>query len=244
MKRRLLYATLGLALTLATRADAGLVGQYTTYTNPPKQVNYDPAAPDSNFDNPGTTNQTVAYNVYISSDSQYVYGAVEANPDAGGTDPVAAGVDFANIYFSTNPQEGANVGFEITNRRSFGLETFPPDYNDVAPPTLDFVKYTSSLGRVIEFKIAFSYFTDDPDNIGFTKLTPNSPFQIRLSQSFGYSVAGGPAYGADRLGQVIFQPGLAAVPEPTTLGGALVGVAFGLFQLRRRSRRDQVVQAS
>jgi len=48
---------------------------------------------------------------------------------------------------------------------------------------------------------------------------------LRLSQSFGYSVAGGGSYGDDRLGVVTLEA--SAVPGP-------VVVALGLIAWRRR----------
>lgn len=59
---------------------------------------------------------------------------------------------------------------------------------------------------------------------------------LRLSQSFGYSVAGGRTYGADRLGEA----SIAAVPVPTAAwaGFGLLGSLGTLKMIRRRLQRD------
>jgi hypothetical protein len=56
--------------------------------------------------------------------------------------------------------------------------------------------------------------------------------QLRLSQTFGYSVAGGSSFGDDRLG---FAKLTSAAPEPAAWSMMLVGF-FGLGSMVRRRR--------
>ena len=87
----------------------------------------------------------------------------------------------------------------------------------------------------------FSYLETDPQNVGFNKLTAADPdLVLRLSQSFGYSVAGGATYGVDRLGVIVarFAP---SVPEPATWAMIVVGMgAIGLVTRRRQKAASQV----
>lgn len=60
-------------------------------------------------------------------------------------------------------------------------------------------------------------------------------YSLGMSQTFGYSVAGGSEYGAARLGEVTFPPAAVATPVPAGVLIALVGGASLLpFACRRR----------
>ena len=87
---------------------------------------------------------------------------------------------------------------------------------------------------IIEWAMPWSFFTDDPLSMGFPKTTAaDNKLTLRLSQTFGYSVAGGSSFGADRLGSVYYEA--AAVPEPSSLLLALT-VLFGAGVAVRRKR--------
>ena len=84
----------------------------------------------------------------------------------------------------------------------------------------------------------FSYLETDPQKLGFNTLNAANPdIMLRLSQSFGYSVAGGIGnFGPNDLG-VEIDPDFAAVPEPSTialLGAGILGFAFLGWRQRDR----------
>jgi hypothetical protein len=64
---------------------------------------------------------------------------------------------------------------------------------------------------------------------------PGGQVILRLSQSFGYSVAGGDTYGTDRLGAFTLPGG--AVPEPAGWAMMIVGFlgAGGVLRTRRKA---------
>ena len=182
-------------------------------------VAYDAAAPTSNFGAPTSTTSGAAYDIYLRSDDTYLYGLLMTN-GGGGT---SAG-SFANLYFDLNPSagNGSDIGFEITNDRSFNPDTGV--YQSLGSD-LDFA--TTATG--VEFALKWSYLMD-PTNISGIAVPAGGKVTLRLSQSFGYSVAGGSSYGEDRLGSV-FAP--QAVPEPASFAA----LGFGALALLRRRRR-------
>ncbi|RYG29211.1 PEP-CTERM sorting domain-containing protein, partial [bacterium] len=153
--------------------------------------------------------------IYLRSDSDYVYGLLNAaTPNTG--------LEFANLYFSTT-MGGSNIGFQISNKNAF----VPSTGVNYTENSISFS--TNPLG-VVEFAIPWDVFVD-PNPLGFTPITAtNNKLRLNLSQSFGYSVAGGASfYGADRLCVVTYQ----AVPEPASM--AFLGLG-GLTLIRRRKK--------
>src|SRR5262249_5063687 len=83
---------------------------------------------------------------------------------------------------------------------------------------------TATSPMMIEAAFPWSVFTSDPLGMGYPLAT--SEVQLRLSQSFGYSVAGGSFYGDARLGTY---PVPSAVPEASSVfvfGVIGLGLAF------------------
>jgi|HubBroStandDraft_6_1064221.scaffolds.fasta_scaffold597643_1 ABC-type molybdate transport system substrate-binding protein len=177
-----------------------------------------------NFGTPSNLTDYNPYTIYTNADSTNFYvGLVGPN--------IQGNLDFANLYFSTDLPEGSTVGFEANNSRAF------------IPGVAGYYDYTASSGIVLddtsnssqyatEFSVPFSFFTTDPLGLGFTLATTD--VQLRLSQTFGYSVAGGStAYGEGRFGD--FSP--AATPEPSTL--TLAGLAAFACVIPIARRRQQ-----
>lgn len=183
-----------------------------------KSVLYNPAAPTGNFATPTNETNNVAYDVYTRTDGAYLYVGLQ-------TTGYSNGLNFANLYLNTNLTGGSDLGFEVNNERAFipgGSGYFP-----YTPAGQD-IHYAMSAGAspnpsAIEFAVPLTFFTSDPLGMGFPVSTTG--VQVRMSQSFGYSAAGGASYGADRLGQI-------AIPEPAS-GIALLAAA-GLLISRQR----------
>lgn len=191
-------------------------------------VVYDPAAPTSNFGAPGPTTSGASYNIYSRGDATYAYFLVQQTGSGASAGP------FANFYFGTGATatSGSDVGFEVANS-----DVFSPGSGNAPISTTGTGIAFSVLngGNGIEFAVPFTYFETDPQAIGFSKTTAANPgIVLRLSQSFGYSVAGGAFYGPNRLGLVV-DPISAAAPVPEPASIALM--AAGLIGLASRRKR-------
>ncbi len=197
-------------------------------------VTYNASAPEHNFGTPTAQTTGAAYDIYMRRDANYVYTLLQTT--SGGT---SAGA-FANLYFSlrygSGPfgSSGSTIGFEVTNDRAFRPGV--PGY--FADTGADLIRYAvSGGGNVIEAAFDLSLFTSNALGVtGFGLPSGETAVGIRLnlSQSFGYSVAGGSTYGDARLGFVSLPT--AAVPVPGSV--ALVGLGLlGLAAARRRAGR-------
>lgn len=206
---------LGLATTgaKAITVDGTLDGAYGA---PTATVTYNVAAPESNFGAPTMQSNAIGYSIYLVNQGSTLYGFVQSSG------PGAAVGTFANLYFgsSTNPP-GSTIGFQITNGTVFDPDASVP-YNASAYLT----SAVSTDGTGIEFSIADSAFETSiaPGvNPGFN---PGDTVQLRLSQSFGYSVAG------TDLGTFVLA---SAVPEPSTWAMMILGfVGVGFMAYRRK----------
>lgn len=207
-------------------------GEYPAAT---ASVATDPAAPTSNFATPGNT-ATAGYDIYLKSFGDTLYGAVS---QTGGT----TSDTFANLYFDLDPTTGTGgpeIGIEVTNRRGFiaGL----PGYYDFAS-SIDFATSTVAGLTTTEFSIENSVFRDFIAAINATPYFGPGGYteqnvRLSLSQSLGYSVAGGSSYGSAGLGTFSVT---APVPEPATWAMMIAG--FGTVGLAMR-RRNSKIKAS
>ncbi|MFO0963664.1 MAG: PEP-CTERM sorting domain-containing protein [Phycisphaerales bacterium] len=232
MKTTIVTASAALLASATAFAGAvgidGSIGAEWTGANV-AHVYYNPGAATSNFGSPTNQNASVAYDIYTRQDASYMYIGLATDVAQGGS---ADGVNFANLYIG-NSTVGSYVGFEVTNDRAFTPGS--PGYYGLAGlvGTADEVFWAAGdlglgLNKTIEIAIPWSFMVSNPLGMGgWQALNPGDSLQLRLSQSFGYSVAGGSAYyGPDRLGSFTYP-----VPAPGAL--ALLGMA-GLAGARRR----------
>ncbi len=234
-----LGAALSLALASSAHAaitvDGNLDAAYGAATS---SVAYDAGADTGNFGQPGhppgSKTNAIAYNIYLHEDGGTVYGFIQGT---GAGTPVGS---FANVYFDISGSDlGSDLGFEIS-----------PSHQDVFIPgvfgsnvDVPIANAASLDGKSFEFAIPDSYFTGPiagvtyPGGQQFTQA--GGELTLRLSQSLGYSVAGGPGYGEERLGTINLAGG---VPEPATWAMMLVG--FGGLGAMLRRRRAQATFAA
>jgi hypothetical protein len=200
------------------------------YGGPSAVVTYNAAAPNGNFGAPTSETAGVGYSIYVSSDASYWYGFFQADPLGGGT---SAGT-FANLYFDLDPANGngSDLGFELSPGTQ---DAFVPGMpGNVLTPGVMTAAGTNSF----EVAIPVSYFTGPIAGLTYYPaqefISASSPdLVLRLSQTFGYSVAGGSTYGNDRLGRVSLS--VADVPEPLTLSVFSAGLV-GAAAIRRRKK--------
>lgn len=235
-----LVALLGIAaLSSSAFAQVGVDGLFgAEWTGASaKSVGFDPAAGEHNFSSASNVNKWVAYDVYTRGDADFLYVLIHAMPQAGDSwDTARSAGAFANLYFKTNPQSGTgtDLGIEVTNGRAFkpGVSGYSSAGMDATNYAFAIMTGTDSangnIGGGIEMALSWNYLNTDPAGLGF--LAPTEAVVLGLSQSWGYSVAGGSSYGLDRLGRV------EAVPEPGTM---IVGALAGIAALRKRMTRKK-----
>lgn len=240
MRSRFTFAAIA-ALALPSMLSAqtaldGILGAEWTGVNS-VSVLYDPGAPTSNFGSPTNRNHVTGYQIFMRRDANWVYTALRTT----GTQN-SAGFVWANLYYGlrTGPGPygnagGSTISFEVANDRAF-LAGGSCCFNDTPANLIQYVTGGGgSSPTVFESAIHLSAFTNNA--LGVTGYNPDPAavgIRLNLSQSFGYSVAGGQAdYGDSRLGFV----SLAVVPEPSTYALMIAGLAAVGVAARRRRRQ-------
>jgi len=195
------------------------------YGAPKSSVSYNSAAPTSNFGTPTSENHAAAYDIYLTADQNAVYGYITADR--------VTGLQFANLYFDLGPVtgNGSELGFEIVNGTAF-----IPGGAGAADVSSGISFFQTADGLSLEFSIDNSLFTSAIAGLTYGTAIPSlgDDVVLRLSQSFGYSVAGGASYGDDRLGRVTLG---GAVPEPATWAMMIGGLALVGASMRRARPR-------
>ena len=230
MKRTFLTLALALAGTTAAHAQITVDGTLdAAYGSATAVVGQDPNQVYSNFGDPQNTVKDIGYSIYLASGPGYVYGYLQSQG------PGTAIATFANLYFDLDPgaSNGSDIGFELSPGPTGNHNFFIPGRDPTSSVTGISIA-ESADGTGIEFSIPNSYFISYQPGFdyysGHALATIGSDVTLRISQSFGFSAAGGASYGDDRLGSVT----LLGVPEPTSW--ALMVGGFGLVggALRRR----------
>ncbi len=185
-----------------------------------------------NFATPSNLTDYNPYTIYTNSDANNYYVGVE------GDGPVLVGnLDFTNLYFSTNLPEGSTVGFEANNSLAF-VPGVPGSYPYTGASGITLLDSSTPTSYAIEFSVPWSFFTSDPLGMGFTKAVTD--VELRLSQTFGYSVAGGASYGVtspfDADTTTRFGDFAIPTPEPSTIVLAGLG-AIGCWMIGLRGKR-------
>ena len=184
------------------------------------------AADTGNFGSPSNVSNAIGYNVYLTDQAGTLYGFLQGN----GPPPGSIAGLFANVYFGLNHSpSGSTFGFELGNHDAFT----PGAPGSVAAPDVVIV----GVGSNIEFSIPNSYFEGALTGLSNTiYAVAGDTITFRLSQSFGYSVAGGSSYGTARLGEVTLND-VAATPLPATLPLFAGGLsALGLLGWRKKRK--------
>ena len=205
----------------------GTAGEYAGGTTAVVGTNV--AAPTGNFQAP-TNEATAGYTIQLKDVNGSLYGLLTQ------TGGVSAG-SFANLYFDLNPTvgDGSDLGFElgVGSATAFipGRNGLPGFSTSLAPSLFS----TAATNGAFEFRLDNSLFSGPIAGlIYYPNQTFEAPLTLRLSQSLGYSVAGGETYGANRLGSFSLNAA-AAVPEVSTWAMMLLGFGVLGAAVRRRS---------
>jgi hypothetical protein len=205
-----------------------ILGTLSVAAHADATVGYSATADEGNFGTPSNVSDSVGYTISMTSDPTDVNLVLTTTPTTDPVTPVDGNLNFTNLYFSTSVVSGtggSTVGFEIQNE-----DAFIPGVPGSVSTQNDGITFNQPKSGEWDISIPWQYFETDPDNLGFTKISAtNDVVRLNLSQSFGYSVAGGQAnYGDMRLGEAIL-----STPEPSSYAlGGIVLVTFAVLRSR------------
>ncbi|MCA0361903.1 MAG: hypothetical protein LCH41_12735 [Armatimonadetes bacterium] len=181
-----------------------------------------------------TNTELATYDVYSRADATHFYGLIVSKPADATQFAAVSAVQFANVYFDTNPSTGSDLGFELSNNRAFkpGVSGY---YNDSDLFGLVWAKtdpgvYTSGATFGFEFAVPWAYLLNDPQGVGFPSVSVGSPVMWRSVQAYGYNFVNGNTINPG-VGFGTFQ----AVPEPATM--TILALAAALK--RRKAKKTQ-----
>ncbi len=217
----------------------GSTGEYAGASS--VTVATDPNAPNGNFGNPGLSSEA-GYTINLTDQSGLLFGLVS---QTGGT---AIG-PFTNLYFDLDSatRSGSDLGFEIGPN---GVRAFVPENGSASvldASLYNFASTTTNGLLTVEFRLDNSLFTNAIAGLNYNPALNfgGSLVRLNLSQTLGYSVAGGQAnFGSQRLGTFTVGAEAGAVPEPATWAMMLLGFgAIGMATRRRRKTAGQLQAA-
>jgi hypothetical protein len=194
-------------------------------------VGYDNSTGISNFSLPTPVAHDAGYDIYLNSSDGYVYGYLDY------TAGTAIQPTFANLYFDTVKAGGSTLGFELGAANH--ANAFIPGGS--GPVAVSGVTTATTANGSLEFAIPVSLFETPVAGLTYSPNTfphAGSLITLRISQSLGYTAAGGSTYGPTRLGTFALSAApVSGAPEPSTwllmIGG--LGLVGALLRTRRRA---------
>ena len=236
------FSVLALALAGTTAANAAVTVDGVldaSYGAATAVVGQSDSAVYSNFSTPANVVKDIGYSIYLQASAGAVYGFVQTQG------PGLAIGTFANLYFDLDPanNNGSDIGFELSPGVTGNHNFFIAGVGSPAAVTgLSIAQ--SADGTGLEFSIPNSFFVSYQSGFSYVPgqqlAAVGSDVVLRLSQSYGYSVAGGASYGPNRLGRVTLE-GAGAVPEPASW--AMMVGGFGLLGATLRRRKAVIAVA-
>lgn len=264
MRKLLIHACLwsvGAFLSTAASAQVGVDGTIGAEWAgiAPQHVFYGSAAPIGNFGSPTNLSNTVAYDIYIRKDGNFVYGAIATLPAGSTVDSWNASLNFVNLYLGLNVTHspGSTLGFEFGNNRAFvpGRPDLGPagGYASVSLSSLGFAYILApglayggggtgpdgSQGAVAEWAMPWTYFEalTNPSSVGFdaSAVFPVVNRNDDTTNAIRFNLSQSFGFSVNGGNASYGYTRLGVIPEPATvLAGFLAAGLLGIEIRRRR----------